>query len=175
MAGTVEEKVVLVDEQDNPLGVCEKLAAHENGGVLHRAFSIFVFNDQKELLLQRRASQKYHFGGLWTNSCCSHPRPGESASDAAHRRLVEEFGFDTMLTKQFEFIYRAEDAASGLTEHELDHVFFGQFNGTPIPNPDEISAWRWASLVTITAELQNIPEQFTPWFRIAFDRVRSVV
>ena len=119
----MQDDVILVDENDNPLGVCEKLAAHLEGGRIHRAFSDFIFDTQNRLLLQRRALSKYHFGGLWTNTCCSHPRPGESTLAAAQRRLVEELGFVVPLRELGHFIYRAHDPATGLTEHELDHVF----------------------------------------------------
>src|SRR4051794_23646258 len=136
------DELILVDEHDNPVGYSAKLAAHENGGRLHRAFSIFIFNSRGEMLLQRRAAGKYHFGGLWTNACCSHPRRGESTVDAAHKRLREELGLDTDLREIFSFTYRATDSVSGLTEHEFDHVFVGRFDGTPLPNAGEIDDWK---------------------------------
>jgi len=124
-----KELVVLVDENDNEIGVEEKINAHRKG-LLHRAFSIFVFNSKNELLLQKRAADKYHSGGLWSNTCCSHPRPGENLKDAAHRRLQEEMGFDCSLREVFSFLYK-KSFDNGLTEHELDHVFFGKFDGIP--------------------------------------------
>ena len=122
------ERVILVDEQDNPIGSEEKLRAHQDGGKLHRPFSVFIFNDHGELLLQRRARCKYHFGGLWSNTCCSHPRENETLSEAVHRKLVQEMGFDTAVEEALVFTYRADDANSGLTEHEFDHVFTGIHN-----------------------------------------------
>ena len=167
------ENVILVDEADNPLGECEKLAAHQNGGQLHRAFSVFVFDGQGQLMLQRRALEKYHFGGLWTNTCCSHPRPGETSLAAAQRRLTEELGFTVALTEVGSFLYRAEDATSGLTEHELDHVFFGRFDGEPIPNPAEVMDWRWQAMDEVEAELSVHPERFTPWFPLALTYIKN--
>ncbi|MCG8405044.1 MAG: isopentenyl-diphosphate Delta-isomerase [Phycisphaerales bacterium] len=165
------EQVILVDEHDSPIGVEEKLRAHQNGGRLHRAFSIFVFNGREELLLQQRATQKYHFGGLWSNTCCGHPRPDESLDAAAKRRLREEFGFETDLQEQFAFIYEAHDAASGLTEHEFLHVFVGRFDGKPSPTRSEIDAWRWTGLKDIRRDLQVSPLRYTPWFRIAIEKL----
>ena len=128
------DRVVLVDEQDRPLGTAAKLEAHQSGGRLHRAFSVFIFDSAGRMLLQRRGAGKYHFGGLWTNACCSHPQRDEPVVEAARPRLREEFGFDAELTPAFTFIYRATDPASGLTEHEFDHVFFGRFDGEPHPD-----------------------------------------
>lgn len=165
------EHVILVDEQDCEIGAMEKLAAHENGGVRHRAFSVFIFNSQGLWLLQKRAAGKYHFPGLWTNACCSHPRPGEATEAAAHRRLGEELGFDCTLTERFHFEYKATSEAEGLTEHEIDHVFTGTFNGTPVLNPHEVSDVRWVTLSDLEHDLQTNPGAFTPWFKLAFPRV----
>lgn len=165
------EQVVLVDESDEETGTCEKLEAHLNGGRLHRAFSVFLFHPDGGLFLQRRAAGKYHFPGLWTNACCSHPRPGEPTDAAAHRRLGEELGIDAEIAESFAFIYRAEDPASGLTEHEFDHVFLGTFDGEPNLNLSETDAYRWISRQDLLAELEASPENFTPWFKIALERV----
>lgn len=163
------EKVVLVDRNDTPLGEMEKMEAHRKA-LLHRAFSIFVFNDKNELMLQQRAESKYHSPGLWTNTCCSHPRPGESLQDAGHRRLVEEMGFDCRLEKIFDFIYEAE-LDKGLTEHEFDHVLFGRYNQNPVINPDEVATFKWMTMDDIARDMEVSPEKYTVWFRIAFDRV----
>jgi isopentenyl-diphosphate delta-isomerase len=168
----MQENVILVDEADNVVGECEKLAAHLEGGRLHRAFSVFIFNDAGELMLQRRALGKYHFGGLCTNTCCSHPRPGETTLAAATRRLMEELGFTTALVEQGCFLYRATDLLSGLTEHELDHVFVGRFLDAPTLNPAEVMDWRWQAISEIEAELSAHPERFTPWFPLALAYVR---
>lgn len=160
-------EVILVDEQDRQVGVAEKLAAHRGGGRLHRAFSVFVFNADGELLLQQRAEGKYHFGGLWSNTCCGHPRPGEDTTSAACRRLAEEFGFETDLREIGSFIYRAHDATSGLTEQELDHVFVGEFDGAPAPDPAEIDEWRWTAPAEVQRDLAERPDRLTPWFEPA--------
>jgi isopentenyl-diphosphate delta-isomerase len=165
------DELILVDEHDNPVGYESKLRAHENGGRLHRAFSIFIFNSAGDMLLQRRAAGKYHFGGLWTNACCSHPRRGEATPDAAHLRLRHELGFDTDLTEQFSFVYRAEDPSSGLTEHEFDHVFTGRYDGQPEPNPDEVDAWKWVPPRELLADVEARREAYTPWFKLVFERV----
>lgn len=165
------DELILVDEQDNVVGYSPKLAAHENGGRLHRAFSIFIFNSRGEMLLQRRAAGKYHFGGLWTNACCSHPRRGQATLDAAHQRLRHEMGFDTDLKEIFTFTYRATDPASGLTEHELDHVFVGRFDGAPTPNGDEVDGWKWMNPTEVAAHVQSEPSAYTPWFALVVERV----
>ncbi|HEV2147893.1 MAG TPA: isopentenyl-diphosphate Delta-isomerase [Longimicrobiaceae bacterium] len=159
------EMVVLVDERDRETGVAEKLAAHREGR-LHRAFSVFVFDQAGSLLLQRRADGKYHSAGLWTNTCCSHPRPGEAVEDAAHRRLAEEMGFDCELRPAFTFVYRA-DFPDGLVEHELDHVLVGRWSGSPAPDAEEVGGWRWAAPGELLREMEADPEAFTHWFRIA--------
>ncbi|MFN6378835.1 MAG: isopentenyl-diphosphate Delta-isomerase [Flavobacteriales bacterium] len=164
------ESVVLVDAYDNELGTMEKMEAHEKG-LLHRAFSVFVFNNNDELLIHRRAIEKYHSGGLWTNTCCSHPRPGEDLSNAAHRRLMEEMGFDCELQHSFSFVYHAQ-LDKGLVEHELDHVFIGLFNGVPNINRDEVCEWRFVGLKELSEEMQNHPEMFTEWFKIALPIIK---
>ncbi len=165
------EELILVDARDNPIGFETKLRAHENGGRLHRAFSIFVFDGSGRMLLQCRAKKKYHFGGLWTNACCGHPKRGEELRDAAQARLREEFGFHTETREVFSFVYRASDAQSGLTEYEFDHVFCGEFNGEPRPNPDEIDDWEWVDLGELLADLESNPHVYTPWFKIATHRL----
>ncbi len=164
------ELVVLVDENDREIGVEEKIKAHENGGRLHRAISVFVFNSKGELLLQRRALSKYHAPGLWANTCCSHPRPGESAEQAAKRRLKEEMGFTCELKEIFSLIYKAH-VGNGLTEHEYDHVFLGFWEGEPHPAPEEVCEWRWASVEEIEKDLKENPGKYAPWFRIIFPKV----
>jgi isopentenyl-diphosphate delta-isomerase len=163
------EQVILVDRNDQYLGTMEKMEAHEKA-VLHRAFSVFIFNSAGEMLLQQRAFSKYHSGGLWTNSCCSHPRPGEETNVAALRRLKEELGFETPLEKIFDFVY---DAAfdNGLTEHEFDHVFVGYADRVGLPDPAEVAAIEFRSLPVIERQISETPEQFTAWFRIAFPKV----
>lgn len=165
------EIIILVDENDNLVGYEEKIRAHSDGGRLHRAFSVFIFNSKKEMLLQLRSNAKHHFQRLWTNPCCSHPRKDEGLEIAAHRRLKEEFGFDTQLKEVFSFTYKATDPKSGLTEHEFDHVFVGRFEGTPNPDPKEIDDWKWISPDKLREDLGKNPNRYTPWLRIAFDRV----
>ncbi|MCK9351605.1 MAG: isopentenyl-diphosphate Delta-isomerase [Candidatus Paceibacterota bacterium] len=163
----MKEQVILVDENDAPIGICEKIAAHQNGGQLHRAISIFVFSSKGEMLLQQRAKKKYHCGGLWTNTCCSHPRPGESTEDAAHRRLKEEMGFDCPLSEIYSFTYRTE-FTNGLTEHEYDHVLVGVWDGIPEMNREEADGWKYAAPESILGDMRVHPEQYTSWFKISF-------
>lgn len=163
-----EEHVILVDRSDRPRGTMEKLEAHHTGE-LHRAFSVFVFTPDGKLILQRRAAHKYHSPGLWTNTCCSHPRVGETTEEAAHRRLVEEMGFDTPLEEIFHFIYREQ--VGELIEHELDHVFIGTYAGEPVLNLDETDDWRTASLEELRADVAQNPEEYTVWFRICLEQV----
>ncbi len=163
------EFVVLVDEHDNEIGIEEKMKAHQ-GAKLHRAFSIFIFNLKGEMLLQQRARDKYHSGCLWTNATCSHPRPGENIEQAAHRRLFEEMGFDTELKKTYHFIYKAE-FDQGLTEHEFDHVFIGQYDGPINLNYEEADDYKWIDLETLQKDLKANPDKYTVWFKIAFDKV----
>jgi len=164
------EKVILVDENDKEIGTEEKIKAHENGGKLHRAFSIFIFNSKGEMLLQLRSKKKYHSGGLWTNACCSHPRPGEKLEQAAHRRLKEEFGFDTKLEEKLSFIYHAK-LDNGLSEHEFDHVFIGNFDGVPKPNLEEIDNWKWIKIEDLKRDIKENPEKYTAWFKIAIKKL----
>ena len=162
-----EEKVILVDKNDNQVGLMPKLEAHEKG-VLHRAFSIFIFNSKYELLLQKRASSKYHSGGLWTNTCCSHPREGEDILDAANRRLDEEMGIKTSLRKVYDFIYKAE-LDNQLTEHEFDHVFYGVFDNDPILNKDEAEDFKWVDMESLNNDIIKNEDNYTVWFKIAFE------
>lgn len=166
------ERVVLVDENDKEIGSEEKIKAHEDGGKLHRAFSVFIFNSKGELLLQKRAVSKYHFGGLWTNTCCSHPHPDEPIEKTVHEKLKQEMGFDTELKEVFTFIYRAE-FDNGLTEHEFDHVFIGKFDGEPQPNPEEADDWKWVNVEELQRDVKENPDIYTPWFKIALERVVS--
>ena len=161
------EKVILVDENDNQVGVMPKLEAHQKG-LLHRAFSVFIFNSKYELLLQKRASSKYHSGGLWTNTCCSHPREGEEILDAAKRRLIEEMGIDTSLRKVHDFIYKAE-LDNDLTEHEFDHVFYGIYNEDPIINKDEADDFKWIDMDSLNEDIKTNGDNYTIWFKIAFE------
>lgn len=167
------ENVILVDERDQPLGLMEKMEAHRQG-LLHRAFSVFVLNNNGELLLQQRALHKYHSGGLWTNTCCSHPRYNEKIEDAAHRRLMEEMGFDCYVEKAFEFTYRAE-LDKGMIEHEYDHLFIGYHNADPKVNPAEVMDFKWQDLDSIERELREEPEQYTAWFKKIYAQFTKVV
>ena len=162
-----EEKVILVDKNDNQVGLMPKLEAHEKG-ILHRAFSVFIFNSKYELLLQKRASSKYHSGGLWTNTCCSHPREGEDILNAANRRLDEEMGIKTSLRKVYDFIYKAE-LDNQLTEHEFDHVFYGVCDNDPILNKDEAEDFKWVDMETLNNDIIKNEDNYTVWFKIAFE------
>ncbi len=164
----LEEYVVLVDEKDNKIGIEEKLQAHKDG-LLHRAFSIFVFNSKGELLLQQRAKEKYHCGSLWTNTVCSHPRDNETYEKAVHRRLVEEMGFDCELEKRFCFIYKAK-FDNGLTEHEYDCVFVGKYDKEPIPNPFEVMDYKWISIENLKKDVEKNPTHYTPWIKIILEK-----
>ena len=166
------EQVVLVDEQDVAIGTRGKLDVHRSGE-LHRAFSVFAFDAQDRLILQQRAEEKYHSGGLWTNTCCSHPRPGEPVLEAVARRLREEMGIEGCdLEHQFTFIYRAE-VGNGLVEHELDHVVFARHTGAADPDPGEVMAWRALSIDELDRELSDAPDRFTKWLRICWPMVRD--
>lgn len=165
------EQVIVVDASDVEVGAAPKLDAHVEG-LLHRAFSIFLFNARGEILLQRRADRKYHTPGLWTNTCCGHPRPGEVTAEAARRRLREEMGIDCELSPLFAFTYRAH-LGSGLSEHEIDHVFVGRYDGSPRPDPREASAWRWIDPLEAQREMEEDPAGFTPWFAPALQGLLS--
>ena len=162
------EQVVLVDENDNPIGLMEKIEAHEKA-LLHRAFSVFIFNKKGELMLQQRAASKYHSPLLWTNTCCSHQRDGETNLKAGKRRLQEEMGFVTELNEIFSFIYKAP-FDNGLTEHELDHVMVGSFEGSPSINKEEVESYKWMNLDDLKSDIKNNPDIYTAWFKIIFDK-----
>lgn len=163
-----KEYVILVDTADRELGTMEKMEAHEKAA-LHRAFSVFIFNDRGELMLQQRAAHKYHSPLLWTNTCCSHQRKGESNIEAGKRRLREEMGFEVDLDEKFHFVYKAE-FDNGLTEHELDHVMVGYYNGEPTINPEEVASWKWINMEVLQQDMQDHPQDYTAWFKIIFDR-----
>lgn len=164
-----KEYVILVDKNDQEIGLKEKQEAHVNPE-LHRAFSVFIFNDKNELMLQQRALTKYHSPGLWTNTCCSHPRQGEKTNEAAHRRMIEEMGFDCDFEEAFSFIYKA-DVGGGLTEHEFDHVFIGYSETKPKVNNEEVNEWKYMSMKDIRDDMDKKSENYTRWFQIAFDEV----
>lgn len=168
-----EEKVILVDINDEPIGLMEKIAAHEQA-LLHRAFSVFVLNDDNEIMLQQRAASKYHSPLLWTNTCCSHQRPGETNIQAGKRRLQEEMGFEVDLTELFNFIYKAP-FDNGLTEHELDHVMIGKYNEIPNINKDEVESWKWMSIDAIKIDMQENPDDYTAWFKIIFEEFNHYI
>jgi isopentenyl-diphosphate delta-isomerase len=158
------DNVILVDEQDNVTGTMEKIRAHREG-VLHRAFSILLFNDRGEILLQKRAQGKYHSAGLWTNTCCSHPLPNESMEHATRRKLLQEMGIDMQPEFAYKFIYKVA-LDNSLTEHELDHVFIGQYNGNPDINPEEVADWKYISMTDLRKDINLHPERYTYWFRL---------
>jgi isopentenyl-diphosphate delta-isomerase len=163
-----EEMVILVNERDEQIGLMPKMEAHQKA-ILHRAFSVFVFNENNELMLQQRALHKYHSPGLWTNTCCSHQRDGESSIEAGTRRLQEEMGFVTPLTETTSFIYKAP-FDNGLTEHEFDHVMVGHYNDDPNINPDEVNDWKWMPMEDVKKDIKSNPENYTAWFKIIFDK-----
>jgi isopentenyl-diphosphate Delta-isomerase len=165
------EDIILVNDRDEPVGTMEKIQAHRSA-LLHRAFSVFVFNGKGEMLLQQRALNKYHSAGLWTNACCSHPRPGEETLQAAGRRLKEEMGFESALQKLFDFIYKSE-FDNGLTEYEFDHVFGGLYNGVVAPDKTEVHDYCFKSMRDIKESLLLQPGKYTVWFRIAFPLVEK--
>ena len=161
----VEEQVVLVDEQCTEKGLMGKTEAHEKG-ILHKAISILLFNSKGEMLLQQRAFSKYHWAGIWSNACCSHPRANETFENAASRRLREELNIETPLEKKFHFIYKAKDEKSGLTEHEYDWVFFGIYDGSIDFNPDEVNDIKWISKADLIADMKADPDKYSFWFHI---------
>ena len=164
-------KLILVDENDVPLGTAEKMEAHEKA-LLHRAFSVFIFNSKGEMLLQQRAINKYHSGGLWTNACCSHPYFDEDTLAAAEKRLQEEMGFKTELSKAFAFVYKA-GFDNGLTEHEYDHVFVGKYDGTILPDKNEVENFCFISMNKLKADLELYPQKYTAWFKIALPKLEN--
>lgn len=163
----MEEKVILVNENDVPIGLMNKLEAHQKA-VLHRAFSVFILNNKNEIMLQQRAESKYHSPLLWTNTCCSHQREGETNIEAGSRRLMEEMGFEVNLKELFHFIYKAP-FDNGLTEHELDHVMIGYFDGNPNINKDEVENWKWMKIEDIKKDMLINPDIYTIWFKIIFE------
>ena len=168
-----EELVILVNENDEKVGLMPKMDAHEKA-VVHRAFSVFVFNEKNQLLLQQRAAEKYHSPLLWANTCCSHQRDGESNIEAGKRRLQEEMGFVCDLTEVTSFIYKAP-FDNGLTEHELDHILIGRFNEDPLINPDEVAHFKWMSLEEVQQDIEDQPELYTAWFKIIFEKYYTFI
>ena len=166
------EKVILVDSNDHPLGLMEKIEAHRKG-LLHRAVSVFIFNSEKALLLQQRADNKYHSPNLWTNTACTHPRPEESNKESAIRRLEEEMGiYEENLTEIFDFIYK-EELDNKMIEHELDHVFIGFSNNRPAPNPKEVKDSKYVTVDQLKIDIEKYPEQYTVWFKKIVPQVIS--
>lgn len=165
------EEVILVNNKDEVLGFMEKMEAHRKA-ILHRAFSVFIFNSKGEMLLQQRATGKYHSGGLWTNACCSHPRPGEETADAARRRLMEEMGFTIPIKKIFDFTYKAS-FENGLTEFEYDHVYAGEYDGPINANPDEVQNFSFKEIKEIKESLLSHPQKYTAWFHLAFPKIEK--
>ena len=167
----MKNEIILVDEKDNEIGTGEKMTVHKEGK-LHRAFSVFIFNSKNELMLQKRAKDKYHSPGLWTNTCCSHPKPGEKTIDAAGRRLKEEMGFNCDLQEAFSFIYKAK-FGNGLSEHEYDHVFIGKFDGNPKPDKNEAGDWKWISILELENDMKRNPDNYTYWLKVSIDKLVS--
>lgn len=171
MINEMKDLIILVDEQDNEIGVLDKLSVHQTG-VLHRAFSVFIFNLKGELLLQQRADDKYHSPGLWSNTCCSHPGPGEGSLQAARRRMREEMGMECTIDFNFSFTYKFE-FSNGLTEHEFDHVFFGKSDDLPNPDPAEVMDWRYMSLEDLEEDISKQPENYSAWLQICLPKVKE--
>ena len=169
----MEENVIIVDKNDNQIGLMPKLDAHKKG-VLHRAFSVFVLNNNNEIMLQKRAYNKYHSGGLWTNTCCSHQREGENSIEAGKRRLLEEMGFETELKIITSFIYKVE-FENGLTEHELDYLLIGKFFKSPVINKQEVADWKWMKIELIADDIKLNPNNYTSWFKIIFDKFQNKI
>lgn len=168
------EKVILVNENDEEIGFEEKLKAHQNGGKLHRAFSIFIFNSKGEMLIQKRAKEKYHSALLWTNACCSHPRLNEPLEAAAHRRLKEEMGSDCDLKEKFSFVYKV-DFKNGISENEFDHVFFGKFDTDPNPDPKEAADWKWIDVEEFKKDIKENPEKYSYWLKACLNKAFKYV
>ena len=169
----MEEKVIIVDKNDNQIGLMPKLDAHKKG-ILHRAFSVFVLNNNNEIMLQKRAYNKYHSGGLWTNTCCSHQREGENSIEAGKRRLLEEMGFETELKIITSFIYKVE-FENGLTEHELDYLLIGRYLKSPVINKQEVADWKWMKVELIADDIKLNPNNYTSWFKIIFDKFQNKI
>ncbi|MEO9022064.1 MAG: isopentenyl-diphosphate Delta-isomerase [Ginsengibacter sp.] len=169
----MNDLLILVDENDNETGSMSKLAVHQSGE-LHRAFSLFIFNQKGEILLQQRADEKYHSAGLWSNTCCSHPKKGEQTNDAVARRLKEEMGMECATQFQFSFIYKAA-LENGLTEHELDHVYFGESDAIPIPDPGEVKDWKYIRPEKLKEEIIFHPNKYSAWLKICFPKVESIL
>ena len=169
----MEENVILVDKNDTQIGLMSKLDAHKKG-ILHRAFSVFVLNNNNEIMLQKRAYDKYHSGGLWTNTCCSHQREGENSIEAGKRRLLEEMGFETELKIITSFIYKVE-FENGLTEHELDYLLIGKFLKSPVINKQEVADWKWMGIELIADDIKLNPNNYTSWFKIIFDKFQNKI
>jgi isopentenyl-diphosphate delta-isomerase len=170
----MQEYVVLVDKNNNDIGEMEKMEAHVKG-VLHRAFSAFIFNNNNELILQQRAFEKYHSPGLWTNTCCSHPRKGESAIQAGKRRLQEELGFSTELEEAFTFIYYSDKVGNNLIEHELDHVLIGRYDNTMKLNPEEVASTKTMKIEDVQDDIDKNPDNYTEWFKIVFEQFMNYI
>jgi isopentenyl-diphosphate delta-isomerase len=166
------ENVILVNEHDNEIGIMEKMEAHRSG-LLHRAFSILLFNNEGEILLQKRSLKKYHSGGLWTNTCCSHPLPGEAMEHATIRKLKQEMGIDVRTEFAYKFIYKAV-LEKGLTEHECDYVFTGIYNGTPIINEEEVEDWKYMNIISLRKDMLQNPHNYTSWFQLIVNHPQSV-
>lgn len=167
------EYVILVNQDDKAIGKLEKMEAHKRG-VLHRAFSVFLFNSNNELLIQQRADEKYHTPGLWSNTCCSHPAPNETLEEAVHRKLKQEMGITTRVEKKFVFTYKSP-VNDNLIENEVDHIYAGKYNDVPVPNPDEVKSWRYVSLQELRKEISENEKNFTPWFKLLMNRVNDIV
>lgn len=169
----MDENVILVDKNDTQIGLMSKLDAHKKG-ILHRAFSVFVLNNNNEIMLQKRAYNKYHSGGLWTNTCCSHQREGENTIEAGKRRLLEEMGFETELKILTSFIYKVE-FENGLTEHELDYLLIGKYLKSPVINKQEVADWKWMKVELIADDIKLNPNNYTSWFKIIFDKFQNKI
>lgn len=168
----MKEQLILVDEEDNETGAMEKLSVHQRG-LLHRAFSVFIFNSKDELILQQRAEEKYHSAGLWSNTCCSHPVAGEEISNTIRRRMKEEMGLQCEVYFKFKFIYEIQ-FENGLTEHEYDHVYFGESDDIPVPDPAEVKDWRYISLEGLRKEISLNPQDFSEWLKICLPKVMNM-
>lgn len=168
----MKEQLILVDEEDNETGAMDKLSVHQRG-LLHRAFSVFIFNSKDELILQQRAEEKYHSAGLWSNTCCSHPVAGEEISNTIRRRMKEEMGLQCEVYFKFKFIYEIQ-FENGLTEHEYDHVYFGESDDIPVPDPAEVKDWRYISLEDLRKEISLNPQDFSEWLKICLPKVMNM-